>query len=103
MTAVTVSGGGWIGVRGEIVAREDGRYLVVSEVEPGSPAETAGLVVSDAISTVDGFGIHPTFPEFARWVQLHPPGSTVKITFSRGDGYLATEVVLGERPPASPR
>lgn len=101
-TSPTV-GGGWMGIRGEMVDRDNGRQLLISEVVPSSPATKCGLEVGDALYTIDGYGMPSTFGDFAWYIRSREAGSRAQLTFLRGDGYFATEIVLGEAPRGPPR
>jgi len=73
---------------------------LVGEVEPGSPAERAGLKSGDVITAVDGAEIQRS-EELPRTVARHAPGTTVKLTVLRDKAAKQFDVALAplkERP-----
>jgi serine protease Do len=74
------------------------RGLIVSDVLPGGPADTAGLRVQDIVVDVDGAPA-PSLPMFAQSLYMnHGTGDRVKIDILRGNSPLRLEVPLIERP-----
>lgn len=76
---------------------------LVEAVQPGSPAERAGIRSGDVITTVDGEAV-PHASDLPRMVAQHPPGATVKLAVLH-DGHsrevdVTLEPMKGE-PPAS--
>ena len=71
--------------------------VIVSDVVPGGPADTAGLKIQDIILSVDGT---PTgsLPLFTHSLYLHGSGERAKIEVLRGSDRLQLEVPLVERP-----
>lgn len=71
--------------------------LIVSDVAPDGPADTAGLKVQDIILSVDGT---PTgsLPLFGQSLYLHGSGERAKIEVLRGSDRLQLDVPLVERP-----
>jgi serine protease Do len=55
------------------------RGALVEEVEPGSPAQKAGIVSGDVVTAVDGQEV-PRSEELPRMIARHAPGSHVKLT-----------------------
>jgi S1-C subfamily serine protease len=85
----------WIGVM--LMPLNRGSGLIVTEVQPQSPAEAAGLLVGDVITTWNGQGVsHPS--EVARGIRQEPVGSKVTIGVSRAGAGKELDVVVGERP-----
>jgi S1-C subfamily serine protease len=85
----------WIGVM--LMPLNRGSGLIVTEVQPQSPAEAAGLLVGDVITTWKGQGVsHPS--EVARGIRQEPVGSKVTIGVSRAGAGKELDVVVGERP-----
>jgi len=70
---------GKIGILGE--ASSNGEYVKVKMVNPGTPAQFAGLKVSDRIYRMDGSAVGPG----KNWVDMieGPPGTEVVLTISR--------------------
>jgi len=66
-------------------------------VEPGGPAEEAGLLDGDIILSVDGQRIDSEHPLDATLSQS-APGVTIPLEVQRGDERLTIEVTLGTRP-----
>jgi serine protease Do len=74
-----------------------GSGLIVTEVQPQSPAEAAGLLVGDVITTWKGKGVsHPG--EVAQGIRQEPIGSKVTIGVLRAGAGKELDVVVGERP-----
>jgi serine protease Do len=74
--------------------------VIVSDVVPGGPADTAGLKIQDIILSVDGT---PTgnLPLFTHSLYLHGSGERAKIEVLRGANRLQLDVPLVERPHKS--
>jgi len=82
---------------GVAVARESGTDgAVVIGVDPGSPADEAGLEVGDVITAVDSSTVADG-SELAELIQDHDVGDTVTITYSRAGSSSTASVELGER------
>ena len=71
----------------------------VEEVEPGHPADKAGLEHGDAIVAVDGQPVQSP-RELIDVVSTTPPGETVKLGVIRDGKRLELKVKLEERPGA---
>ena len=69
--------------------RESG--VLVSDVAPGGPAETAGIKLNDIIAAVDGRRIE-NLPMFVTGLLSHPAGEKVKLDLLRGGETLSFEV-----------
>ena len=71
--------------------------VVVSDLSPGGPAETAGLKIQDVILSVDG---SPTgnLPLFAHSLSLHKSGERAKVEVLRGSDQVQLDIPLVERP-----
>lgn len=65
-----------------------------------SPAQSAGLQVSDMIIAVNGTTITGDVDPSGILVPL-PPGTSVKVTVQRGNGQQTFTVTLGKRPPTN--
>lgn len=71
--------------------------VIVSDVLPGGPADTAGLRVQDIILSVDGTPIG-SLPMLDHSLYLHKSGEQAKIEVLRGSDRLQLEIPLIERP-----
>ncbi|HLF92499.1 MAG TPA: trypsin-like peptidase domain-containing protein, partial [Planctomycetota bacterium] len=77
---------GWLGISiepmREDVARtfklEEASGALVTQVEPGSPAEKAGLMPEDVVVGADGRKIADN-GDLSRYIASRPPGTTVKL------------------------
>jgi putative serine protease PepD len=67
---------------------------LVQQVQPGSPAEAAGLERGDIIVRIAGSAIRSTEDVFAA-VRSGRVGATVDVEFFRGDEELSLAVTLG--------
>jgi len=95
---------GWLGVAISDVSRDVAISFglskpigaLVNDVEPGSPAQTAGLKPSDIIILFDGAPVHDSgvLPQL---VGRMPPGTNVELEVMRGGKKKSLEVTLGER------
>ncbi len=81
---------------------------LVEDVEPGSPAEKAGIKSGDVIVAVDGQDV-PHAEELPRMIAQHKPGAHVKLTVLRDKQTRQVDVTLapleesGERAGANPQ
>jgi len=78
---------GYLGVTFEMPSRE------VSSVEPGSPAEKAGLRRGDAVLTIGGYDA-----QNAPLVTLLKPGAKIALKVQREGTMREVRVVVGRRP-----
>ena len=71
--------------------------IIVSDVSPGGPADTAGLQIQDIILSVDGT---PTgsLPLFTHSLYLHTSGERASVEVLRGSQRLRLDIPLIERP-----
>ncbi|WP_028034385.1 DegQ family serine endoprotease [Chelativorans sp. J32] len=60
------------------------RGAVIANVEPGSPAERAGLQVGDVVTAIDGHPVQGA-TDLRNRIGLTPVGSTIGLTIRRGD------------------
>lgn len=74
----------------------DGGVLVLDVVADG-PAQSAGLLPGDVITTMGGNGIR-SLEGFLAEVRGHEPGDRLEVEVVRDDRRLTLTVVLGERP-----
>jgi putative serine protease PepD len=73
------------------------RGAMVAEVEPGQPADEAGLREGDVITRVDDTDIDDSAGLMAA-VRANSPGDTVAVTYTRDGDEHTAEVTLGELP-----
>ena len=86
-------GTAWLGIVG--VSTTDGRPGArIEAVEPGSPADVAGLEAGDLIVTSDGRPL-VAMDALRADIQLRLPGMTVDLQFERDGVLRTTEVELG--------
>ncbi len=71
---------------------------LVESVDPGTPAEEAGLEHGDVILEVDGRKVAET-RDLIGYVSTRPPGAVVTLKVVREGKALTKRVELGERPP----
>ena len=85
----------WLGVM--LLPLTRGAGVIATEVQPQSPADVAGLLVGDVITSWKGQSIsHPR--EIARGIRQEPIGSKVTIGVSRAGEGRELDVIIGERP-----
>ncbi len=69
--------------------------VVLSTIEPGSPASLAGLSAQDEILAIGGTRVaQRSFPET---LNAHKPGDKVKVLYSRRGSVRETELVFGTK------
>ncbi|WP_227272056.1 Do family serine endopeptidase [Roseobacter weihaiensis] len=66
---------------------------IVSSVEPGTPADDAGLAAGDVIVAVDGEGVDGS-ADLRQRIGLRRPGDEVEIAYVRDGERLVTQVAL---------
>ncbi len=101
---IRIGGGAFLGVSLEEVGKDDvarlklpeERGAIVTSVEPGSPAEKAGLQKDDVVMAFQGDSIH-TAAQLSRLVRESPAGRTVNLDVSRGGRSQRVQATLGER------
>ena len=71
--------------------------VIVSDISPGGPADTAGIKIQDVIASVDGVAIS-SLPQFAQNLYLHKTGDHAALEILRGADRLKINVGLAERP-----
>jgi membrane-associated protease RseP (regulator of RpoE activity) len=69
----------------------------VRYVEPGSPADSAGLEEGDVITAVDGQAVEMSNP-LDQLLQRYRPDDIVEITYWHGDQERQVRVRLGQHP-----
>ncbi len=89
----------YLGVTGEPV--ESGQAgAFITEVQPGTGAEAAGLEVGDLVIEMEGVPIQG-IDDLASQVRRYRPGTIVEVVVVRDGSELAFDVTLGERPEGS--
>jgi serine protease Do len=73
--------------------------VLITDVEPGGPADLAGLNKQDVIITFDEQEI-PSVAALIRVLWRHKSGDKIPITFWRDGNIMETTVTLGQRPRA---
>ena len=76
--------------------QEKDQGLLVSSVEPGSPAEQAGLVRGDIITQVGSQAINSS-ADLAAQLKNASSGDTLELTVLHGDETRTLNVTLGQR------
>ncbi len=100
----TNDAGGWLGVEIDEVSPDRAKDLklpavrgvIVLDVEPDSPAATAGLKEDDVVTQYNGQTVEGTV-QFRRLVRETPPGHSVNLGISRGGVAQSITVELGDR------
>lgn len=96
---------GWIGVsaidltpslRAHFGAPEESGVMV-AEIEPGSPAEAAGLQLGDVIYEVEGEAV-PSFRELGRMIVGGGVGNTLEIVLARAGAEIVVEADVIDAP-----
>jgi serine protease Do len=96
---------GWVGIAIEPMREEVAKTFklkeatgaLVTQVQPGSPAEKAGLAPEDVVVKADARKIGDN-GDLSRYIASRPPGSTVKLEVIRGGVEKSFSVVLGTFP-----
>jgi serine protease Do len=96
---------GYVGLRlqeitpaiAQALGRPDEKGVLVASVEPGGPAEKAGIKTGDAILAVDGKDVKGP-RELALMIADMAPGATVKVTYWRDGKKADADVTLGKLP-----
>jgi len=70
--------------------------VLVQEVQPGGPAEKAGLKPGDIITTVDGRSIKDG-DDLVNEIASRRPGSTIRLSYLREGKSADTTVTIGDR------
>ncbi len=68
----------------------------ISDVNPGSPAQQAGLQAQDVIIAIDDAKID-NLRDYAQRLRAYTPGAQIRIRIRRGDQELEKTATLGER------
>ncbi|HEV2215349.1 MAG TPA: trypsin-like peptidase domain-containing protein [Terracidiphilus sp.] len=70
--------------------------VLVQEVQPGGPADKAGLLPGDIITTVDGRAIKDG-DDLVNEIAARRPGTTAQIGYSRDNKAATTTITVGDR------
>ncbi|OZM83371.1 S1C family serine protease [Pseudonocardia sp. MH-G8] len=85
-----------LGVQGTVGAGT-GDGAPIAAVQPGSPAEAAGLAAGDVVTRVDGAQV-ADFADLMARVGSHAPGEQVTLTVTNGGAERTVDVTLGSQP-----
>jgi putative serine protease PepD len=69
----------------------------VTQVQPGSPAASAGLRQGDLVTAIDGKKMNST-QQFIETVDTYGPGKTITLSIKRGGSTQDIKLTLGTRP-----
>jgi S1-C subfamily serine protease len=93
---------GWFGVRisDQAILNESGaaffdRYPIVTNVEPGSPADRAGVHPGDVLLTFNSHDMRGGALQMSDWLK---PGAPFQLRLRRNDSIRNVRGVLGRRP-----
>jgi putative serine protease PepD len=75
---------------------------LISSVQAGSPASSAGLHQGDIVTSIDGKAISST-QQFIETVDTYSPGQTITLTVKRGGSTQTLKLTLGTRPAQQPQ
>jgi hypothetical protein len=87
---------GFLGVSSDGVMVPD-QGVRITEVQPGSPAQQAGLQAGDLVRAVDGAELE-SFDQLRAAVQAKKVGDRVVLDLTRAGQHIRAVVVLGEAP-----
>ncbi len=96
---------GWLGVEvqdlspglAESFGLKDVNGALVAGIQPGGPADIAGLTVGDVITRINGKEVLGS-RSLMNAVTNNPPGTQIKLTVVRGGNRINVDTVVGERP-----
>jgi serine protease Do len=71
--------------------------VIISDVEPGSPADTAGLKVGDIITSIDGYPVN-SLPALGTRLFMRSGGEQIKLAVRRGANRMVFAVPLVDAP-----
>jgi serine protease Do len=80
----------------ESVTRLYGRGVIVSQVQPGGPAEKGGLKMGDMINSLDGRAIRDS-DDLVNEIANRRPGSSIRLGYIRDDKPGTATVTIGDR------
>jgi len=105
---------GWIGIEIQPLNRDLARYfedeglegIIVSDVEPDSPAEASGLLSGDIIIEYQGERVKAEKDEdlnkFNLLISQTKPEDKAKLKIKRGENLIEMEVEIGQKPKVKP-
>jgi S1-C subfamily serine protease len=100
--ASVVMPSGWFGVRisDQAILNESGaaffdRYPIVTNVEPGSPADKAGVHPGDVLITFNSHDMRGGALQMSDWLK---PGAPFQLRLRRNDALRTVRGILGRRP-----
>ena len=73
----------------------------ITQVQPGSPAASAGLQQGDVVTAIDGKKMTST-QQFIETVDTYSPGRTITLAIKRSTGNQNIKLTLGTRPNSTP-
>ncbi len=73
----------------------------ISDVQPGTPADQAGLKANDLVVAINGHPINST-QQFIEMVDTFTPGQTITLTVKRAGSTRHVKLTLGTRPSSAP-
>jgi tetratricopeptide (TPR) repeat protein len=79
-----------------VVTTEEEQGMMVTEVDPDSGAEKAGIQPGDIIIEIDGKEVKDQ-SAFVNAIREHKPGDKIKIKVIRGDETIELDATLGKR------
>ena len=86
---------GYLGV-GIEPRRDGGRGAIVTDVDPGSPAEDAGVEVGDLVIEIDGIPL-TGHTDLAATIRDLDPGSEIMLTILRAGETIELSATLAKR------
>src|SRR6202012_3924431 len=72
--------------------------VIISDVDPGSPAEAAGLRAGDVVTSIDGIPID-SLPKYTAFLYLHPAGFPIQMQVTRNGQTVTAGITPAEAPP----
>jgi serine protease Do len=72
--------------------------VILSDVQPGGPAEVAGLRMGDVVTSIDGVPID-SLPRYTAFIYIHPQDRPMAIQVSRGGKAITASITPQVAPP----
>jgi len=76
---------------------EGQRGALIATIEPGGPADQAGIQEGDVVIQAEGEGIN-SFDDLLTFIAFHRPGEAIRLVILRNGEQQEVSVTLGERP-----